>query len=121
MENIKNSLKNDFEDKDREKSIIIDANSNEKKRLKEEKSELIDIDSKYYETEKKSSEDLNNSKNKLQHEIENIKELIKSNKNGEAILLLDECKNLIEEYADSFSRNQNIKKDSLKEVKESKR
>ncbi len=113
MENIKNSLKMISEDKDREKSIIIDANSNEK-RLKEEKSELIDIDSKYYETEKKSSEDLNNSKNKLQHEIENIKELIKSNKNGDAILLLDECKNLIEEYADSFSRNQNIKKDSIK-------
>ncbi len=113
MENIKNSLKMISEDKDREKSIIIDANSNEK-RLKEEKSELIDIDSKYYETEKKSSEDLNNSKNKLQHEIENIKELMKSNKNGEAILLLDECKNLIEEYADSFSRNQNIKKDSIK-------
>ncbi len=113
MENIKNSLKMISEDKDREKSIIIDANSNEK-RLKEEKSELIDIDSKYYETERKSSEDLNNSKNKLQHEIENIKELIKSNKNGEAILLLDECKNLIEEYADSYSRNQNIKKDSIK-------
>ena len=113
MENIKNSLRMISEDKDREKSIIIDANSNEK-RLKEEKSELIDIDSKYYETEKKSSEDLNNSKNKLQQEIENIKELIKSNKNGEAILLLDECKNLIEEYADSFSRNQNIKKDSIK-------
>ena len=113
MENIKNSLKMISEDKDREKSIIIDANSNEK-RLKEEKSELIDIDSKYYETEKKSSEDLNDSKNKLQHEIENIKELIKSNKNGEAILLLDECKNLIEEYADSYSRNQNIKKDSIK-------
>ena len=113
MENIKNSLRMISEDKDREKSIIIDANSNEK-RLKEEKSELIDIDSKYYETEKKSSEDLNNSKKKLQHEIENIKELIKSNKNGEAILLLDECKNLIEEYADSYSRNQNIKKDSIK-------
>jgi len=113
MENIKNSLKMISEDKDREKSIIIDANSNEK-RLKEEKSELIDIDSKYYETEKKSSEDLNNSKNKLQHEIETIKELIKSNKNDEAIFLLDKCKNLIEEYADSYSRNQNIKKDSIK-------
>ncbi len=113
MVNIKNSLKMISEDKDREKSIIIDANSNEK-RLKEEKSELIDIDSKYYETEKKSSEDLNNSKNKLQHEIENIKDLIKLNKNSEAILLLDECKNLIEEYADSYSRNQNIKKDSIK-------
>ena len=35
----------------REKSIIIDANSNEK-RLREEKENLITVDSKYYETEK---------------------------------------------------------------------
>ena len=41
----------------REKGIVIDANSNEK-RLKEEKTELIEIDSKYYETEKQSNEDL---------------------------------------------------------------
>ena len=50
----------------REKGIVIDANSNEK-RLKEEKSELIEIDSKYYDTEKKSNEDLDNSKNKLNY------------------------------------------------------
>ena len=48
------------EDIDREKSIIIDANSNEK-RLKEEKKELIEIDSKYYDTEKQSNLDLENS------------------------------------------------------------
>ena len=30
-----------------------------KKDLKEEKNELIEIDSKYYETEKKSNDDLN--------------------------------------------------------------
>ena len=59
----------------REKGIVIDANSNEK-RLKEEKNELIEIDSKYYETEKKSNEDLNKSKNKLKLEIDKIKELI---------------------------------------------
>ena len=39
---------------------MIDANSNEK-RLKEEKMSLIEIDSKYYETEKQSNEDLENS------------------------------------------------------------
>ena len=53
INNIKSSLKTIDEDIDREKSIVIDANSNEK-RLKEEKQELIEIDSKYYDTEKKS-------------------------------------------------------------------
>ena len=106
-----------IDDADREKSIIIDANSNEK-RLKEEKQELIEIDSKYYETEKSSSEDLSSTKNKLQIEIENIKDLIKSNKNEEAIKMLDSCKLIIDEYADIYSKNQNIKKESIKEAQE---
>ena len=73
--NIKSSIKTIDEDIDREKSIVIDANSNEK-RLKEEKHELIEIDSKYYDTEKKSNEDLDNSKNRLNQEIEKVKELL---------------------------------------------
>ena len=51
IDTIKNSIKVIDEDIDREKSIVIDANSNEK-RLKEERNILIDTDSKYYETEK---------------------------------------------------------------------
>ena len=51
------------------KGIIIDANSNEK-RLKKKKKDLIEIDSKYYETEKQSNDDLNKSKNDLKIEIE---------------------------------------------------
>jgi len=113
ISNIKSSLKTIDEDVDREKSIVIDANSNEK-RLKEEKYELIEIDSKYYETEKKSNEDLGVSKNKLNSEIDKIKELINSQKNSEAIVALDDCKIIIEEYADSYSKNQNIKKESVK-------
>ena len=54
----------DSDDINREKGIIIDANSNEK-RLKEEKNDLIEIDSKYYETEKKSNEDLDNTRSNL--------------------------------------------------------
>jgi len=50
INNIKSSVKIIDEDEDREKSIVIDANSNEK-RLKEEKNELIEVDSKYYEQE----------------------------------------------------------------------
>ena len=170
--NIKNSLNTIDEDIDREKSIVIDANSNEK-RLREEKTELIEIDSKYYETEKKSNEDLDNSKNKLKNEQEKVDEilnalssenikknlqilndlrseldklkgLIKENNLEEAFNLLENCKinlsfliqnikldedndkilkvgkknelikSLQEEYADFYSRNQSIKKESIK-------
>jgi len=113
IENIKNSLKTIDDDIDREKSIVIDANSNEK-RLKEEKHELIEIDSKYYETEKQSNEDLDTTKNKLKVEIDKVKELINAQKNDEAITALDNCKIIIEEYADSYSKNQSVKKESIK-------
>tara|TARA_B100001093_G_scaffold500034_1_gene550022 strand:- start:634 stop:3207 length:2574 start_codon:yes stop_codon:yes gene_type:complete len=170
--NIKKSLRTIEEDTDREKGIVIDANSNEK-RLKEEKNELIEIDSKYFETEKFSNDDLENAKNKLKEEqknvdeililfsnennaqnidvfkelnknIEDIKDLIKKNHLGQANELLnkskivlediiqkldsgktkdkifelnkknDNIKSLQENYADSFSKNQSIKKESIK-------
>ena len=113
IENIKRSLKTFDEDINREKGIIIDANSNEK-RLKEEKNDLIEIDSKYYETEKNSNKDLNSSKEKLKFEINKIKDLINSNKNQEAIKVLNNCEFVIDEYAESYSKNQNIKKESVK-------
>ena len=113
IENIKKSLQTLDEDISREKGIIIDANSNEK-RLKEEKNDLIEIDSKYYETEKQSNEDLNKSKNILKTEIEKIKNLISSQKNNEAINALNNFENIIEKFADSYSQNQNIKRESVK-------
>ncbi|MDA8918573.1 chromosome segregation protein SMC [Candidatus Pelagibacter sp.] len=172
IENFKKSLKTIEEDIDREKGIVIDANSNEK-RLKEEKSELIEIDSKYFETEKLSNEDLEKAKNQLNEEqkavdeiieifangninisidpikdvintIEKIKDLINGNEANQALTLLDRTKMelnnflnnlandeskskltdideknnniklLQEKYADSFSKNQSIKKESIK-------
>ena len=113
IENTKKTLQTFDDDISREKGIVIDANSNEK-RLKEEKNELIEVDSKYYETEKKSNQDLNNVQNKLNLEIDKVKRLINSSKNEEAINCLDHCKLFIEEYAESYSKNQNIKKDSIK-------
>jgi chromosome segregation protein len=172
IENIKKSLKTIEEDIDREKGIVIDANSNEK-RLKEEKAELIEIDSKYFETEKLSNEDLDKAKNQLKDEqnsvdeiinifadgniniavgpirnvkstITKVKELINNNEINPALALLDRCqieiddflnnledeeskkklsnitkkneniKLLQEKYADSFSKNQSIKKESIK-------
>ncbi len=113
IKNIEKSLQTFDDDIIREKGIVIDANSNEK-RLKEEKNDLIEIDSKYYETEKQSNKDLDDSKNKLKLEIDKVKELINLKKNNEAIEVLENCKVLIEQYADSYSKNQNIKKESVK-------
>ena len=172
IENIKKSLKTIEEDIDREKGIVIDANSNEK-RLKEERAELIEIDSKYFETEKLSNEDLEKAKKQLKDEQSSVdeiinifadgninisigpiksvkntiikaKELINNNEINQALALLDRCqieiddflnnlededskkklsninkkneniKLLQEKYADSFSKNQSIKKESIK-------
>ena len=172
IENFKKSLKTIEEDIDREKGIIIDANSNER-RLKEEKAQLIEIDSKYFETEKLSNEDLEKAKNLLKDEqksvdeiinvfadgniniaigpIKNVKntitrakELLNNNEINQALTLLDRCQIEIdgflnnlededskkklsninekneniklfqEKYADSFSKNQSIKKESVK-------
>jgi chromosome segregation protein len=113
IENTKKSLQTFDDDINREKGIVIDANSNEK-RLKEEKNDLIEVDSKYYETEKRSNEDLDDAKSKLNLEIDKIKELINLKKNEEAIIVLDNFKKIIDEYADSFSKNSNIKKESVK-------
>ena len=172
IDTIKSTLKVIDEDIDREKSIVIDANSNEK-RLKEEKNQLIEIDSKYYETEKLSNHDLDQAKSKLKNEqdrmdklldsfnleflqknfetvnltnekLDKAKSLITENKGEEAITLLEECKtnlsfmvikikemeedNLIsnlnskneiikqmqDDYAETYSKNQNIKKESVK-------
>ena len=172
MGSIKNTLKVIDEDIDREKSIIIDANSNEK-RLKEEKSELIEMDSKYYETEKLSNQDLKLAKSKLKNEqermdvllenfnsdilqknietintakeqLEKAKILISENNSKDAIAFLEECKislsflsikikdiesndlisiltsknelikKLQDDYAENYSKNQNIKRESVK-------
>ncbi len=113
IENIKKSLTTLNEDVSREKGIIIDANSNEK-RLKEEKNDLIEVDSKYFETEKKSNEDLRESKNYLGDEIEKIKALVNSKQNDEAVSSLNNLEKIIDKYADSYGKNQNIKEESVK-------
>ena len=57
---------------------------------------------------------MGDAKNKLNLEINKVKELINLQKNEDAITVLDNCKIIIEEYAESYSKNQNIKKDSIK-------
>ena len=94
IENFKKSLKTIEEDIDREKGIVIDANSNEK-RLKEEKSELIEIDSKYFETEKLSNEDLDKAKNQLNEEQKAVDEIIEIFANGNINISIDPIKDVI--------------------------
>ena len=113
IESLKFSIKTIEDDEDREKSVVIDANSNEK-RLKEEKNELINIDSKYFENEKLSNLDLESAKDKLQSEINKIKDLIKENKNVDALKLLDDFEKIIELYTNSFSENKIFRKETIK-------
>ena len=113
IESLKLSIKTIEDDEDREKSVVIDANSNEK-RLKEEKNELINIDSKYFENEKLSNLDLESAKDKLQSEINRIKDLIKENKNVDALKLLDDFEKIIELYTNSFSENKIFRKETIK-------
>ena len=113
IDNIKSSIKTIDEDEDKEKSTVVDANSNEK-RLREEKNDLIDTDTKYFDTEKNSNLDFNENKIKLYNQLENIKNLINSDRKNNAIEALESIEKLIENYAESFSKNQIIKKDSIK-------
>ena len=57
IKDMSDSLKTLEVDMDREKSIIIDSNSNNK-RLKEEKKELLELETRYFDIEKKSDEEL---------------------------------------------------------------
>ena len=103
---LKRSQKIIEEDIDREKSIIIDAKSNEK-RLKEEKNELIEIDSKYYETEKKSDEDLTQAVEKLNKEqksVESIINLVGGENLGKNISKLNEVKNQLNNAKNSLEQ-----------------
>ena len=57
--------------------------------LKEEKNELIEIDSKYYVTEKKSNDDLRDVKKKLDFQLIEIKKFIEENQKEAALSSLD--------------------------------
>ena len=108
IETTKISLKTIDEDEDREKSIIIDANSNQK-RLKDEKDKLVEIDSKYYETEKNSDQDLEIAKINLTNEQKKIDTLLNSLSSGKVIEhknSLKEMQKILNEAIDHIDKNQ---------------
>ena len=71
IKDMSDSLKTLEIDMDREKSIIIDSNSNNK-RLKEEKKELLELEAKYFDIEKKSDEELQGATTNLNLEQEKL-------------------------------------------------
>ena len=93
IESIKGSIQTLDEDISRERGIIIDANSNEK-RLKEEKADLIDIDSKYFETEKLSNDELENAKRELKKEQEAVDEVVSTIAEGTLNISVGPIKNV---------------------------
>ena len=93
IESINKSISTLDEDINRERGIVIDANSNEK-RLKEEKADLIEIDSKYFETEKLSNEDLENAKKELKKEQEAVDEVVNNIAEGSINISLGPIKNV---------------------------
>ena len=108
IETTKLSLETIDEDEDREKSIVIDANSNQK-RLNDEKNKLVEIDSKYYETEKQSNQDLEVAKINLKNEQEKIDTLLSSLNSGklsEYKNSLEEIKKILNEAVDFIDKNQ---------------
>ncbi len=134
IESIKKSIQTIDDDINREKGIIIDANSNEK-RLKEEKNELIDIDSKYFETEKLSNEELEFSRKELNDEQKIVDEVI--NKIAESSMTvslgpINNIKDIINRAKEFLEKNEinqamtlldrcNIELDNfLKEIKDDK-
>ena len=117
IENVKKSLQTLDDDINREKGIVIDANSNEK-RLKEEKTELIEIDSKYYETEKQSNKDLESAKDKLKSALNRIKELINSKKMMKQYLYLMIVMQSLKNMLIVTVKIKTLRKSLLKEMKE---
>ena len=93
IESIKKSIQTLDEDISRERGIIIDANSNEK-RLKEEKTDLIDIDSKYFETEKLSNDELESAKRELKKEQEAVDEVVSTIAEGTLNISIGPIKNV---------------------------
>ena len=108
IETTKISLKTIEEDEDREKSIVIDANSNQK-RLNDEKDKLVEVDSKYYETEKQSDQDLEVAKINLKNEQEKVDTLLNSLSSGTIVEhknSLEEIRNFLNQSIDFIDKNQ---------------
>ncbi len=126
QEKLEKSIKTINSDLEREKSISLDADLNEK-RISKEKEDLLNTENKLLDVETSSSKELNLSKtqleellNQLDSLLNNIEGEIEANKK----LSMDkfkELKNLVkkitisqEDYAEKYGKNKSIESDSIK-------
>jgi len=112
-----NTIEADIE---REKNIILDAQSNEK-RLNEEKNSLIDTEEKYYDLEKKSETDLQMAREELKKEQDKLevisKNLSLNNQGKNFINYLNKVNQNLENAKIQLDNNENKKaQDMIKNI-----
>ncbi len=126
QEKLEKAIKTIESDLEREKSISLDADLNEK-RISKEKEELLKTENELVKVESNSTKELKNSKfklNELQRKLEEI--LVKIEKDiddGKKLTkkIFSELKQLVkeitssqEEYAENYGKNKSIQSDSIK-------
>ena len=126
QEKLEKSIKTVDSDLEREKSISLDADLNEK-RIFKEKNDLLNTENKLLEVENKSSKELQISKSeldKLQNQLNNILDQIERDIDNNKKLSKEsfrELKELVkkitfsqEKYAEKYGKNKSIESDSIK-------
>ena len=126
QEKLEKSIKTVESDLEREKSISLDAELNEK-RISKEKDDLLNTENKLLDVETKSSKELQISKtqlNKLQNELDLMLDQIENDIDNDKKLSKETFKNLKqlvkkitlsqEEYAEKYGKNKSIESDSIK-------
>ena len=130
IKNLQNKLKKNLDtiesDLEREKSISLDADLNDK-RISDEKNELLKTEKELLITEKDSSEELNVNSNKLKDYLKELDDFINLLESyiddNEQITkdlfkklkeLINKITNAQEKYALSLGKNESIKSDSIK-------
>ena len=103
-------------DTEREKNIVLDAQSNEK-RLNEEKNNLIDTEKKYYDLEKKTHEDLQVATSNLTKEQDSLEKISKNlSINSQGKNFVSYLKKINEELENARAQ---IEKNNLEKVRDS--
>ncbi len=126
QEKLEKSIKTVDSDLEREKSISLDADLNEK-RISKEKEDLLNTENKLLDVETNSSKELQISKaelDKLQNQLDNMLDQIEADIDNDRKLSKEVFKNLKklvkkitltqEEYAEKFGKNKSIESDSIK-------
>ena len=130
QEKLEKSIKTVNSDLDREKSISLDADLNEK-RISKEKEDLLNTENKLLDVENNSSKELQSSKKQLeilQNHLDVLLDQIEEDIDQDKKLSKEtfkELKKLVkkitlsqEEYAEKYGKNKSIESDSLKEKRE---